>query len=126
MTEPAERSWHVEGGVVRPYRPTDREAIRWICCETADRGDPIEPLFPYRAVAADLLTRYYTDEEPEATWVAESEGRIVGYLTGALQSRRYERLMRWPIIPRAVCAAILHGALGSRQTWRLARAAVRT
>ena len=46
---------------VRPFEPRDRQAVRVICCDSADRGKPIEDLFPDRDLAADVLTAYYTD-----------------------------------------------------------------
>ena len=112
--------------VIRPYERRDREPVRWLCCDTADRGGPIEPLYNDREIFADLVTRYYTDYEPGATWIAEWDGRVVGYLTGCAASRRYRRIMRWRVAPLAVMRAIGRGALCSRQSWRWARAALHT
>ena len=112
--------------VVRRYRSTDRAAVRRICCDTADRGEPVEQFFHDRDVFADLLTVYYTEEEPSSVWVAEHDGRVVGYLTGCLDSRRYRRATAWRIVPRAVLNGLRRGHLGSVKTWRLAWAALRT
>lgn len=49
---------------IRPYNLKDRAALRTLCCDVADRGGPIENFFPDRDFAADLLTGYYTDYEP--------------------------------------------------------------
>src|SRR3989442_159990 len=46
---------------VRLYEPRDRAAVREICCDTADSGEPVETFFPDREGFADVLTRYYTD-----------------------------------------------------------------
>lgn len=75
--------------VIRPYRPEDRAAVRHICCETGFMGDPVDPLFSDRDAFADFFTRYYTDWEPDNAWVAEDEGRVVGYLIGSTRYRRY-------------------------------------
>lgn len=111
---------------VLAYRPVYRETVRRICCETALRGQPVDPLFPDREVVADLVTRYYTDFEPEATWLAVSESRVVGYLTGCLDSGRYRWLMGACVIPQGIGRAVLRGDLGYPQTWHLAGAALRT
>ena len=66
---------------MRPYRSKDREAIRRLCCETGFLGEPIDLVFSDRKLFADYLTSYYTDWEPESTWVGEVDGRVVGYLT---------------------------------------------
>lgn len=112
--------------VIRPYQPCDREMVRRICCETADLGEPVERFFPDREVFADLITRYYTDYEPSSTWVAETDGRVVGYLTGCLDTRRYCRMMGWRVAARAAMKGVRRGALVSRQAWRLWWAALRT
>lgn len=112
--------------VVRPYEPRDREALRALACDTADRGKPIERFFRDREVAADLLTRYYTDFEPQATWIAESDGQLIGYLTGCLDSRRSRRILTWRVVPLAVLKACGRGTCFAAQTWRLVSAGLKT
>ena len=111
---------------IRLYRPADRPAVRAIACETAERGEPVERFFPDREVFADLLTMYYTDWEPDALWVAEQDSRVMGYLTGCLDTRRYHRVMAARIIPRAAWLGLRRGALLHRETWRLAQAGLVT
>lgn len=104
---------------IRPYRGSDREAVRRICCETADKGEPVEQFFRDREVFADLVTRYYTDQEPGSAWVAESGGRVAGYLTGCLDTRRYWRAVRLRIVPAALARALARGTFLHRETGRL-------
>jgi len=73
---------------IRAYEPADREAIRRICFETGYMGEPIEWLWRDPESFADLITRYYTDREPESILVATRDGRVVGYLTGCVDSQR--------------------------------------
>jgi ribosomal protein S18 acetylase RimI-like enzyme len=73
---------------IRAYEPRDRDAVRRICFETGYMGDPIDWLWRDRESFADLITRYYTDREPESLIVAEREGLVVGYLTGCVDSER--------------------------------------
>ena len=105
--------------VVRPFEARDRQRIRQICCDTADKGEPVEHFFPDRETFADLLTRYYTDDEPGSTWVAEQDGKVVGYLTGCLNTRRYWRAMLWRVIPQTLIKGIFRGAFFYPQTWKL-------
>ena len=100
--------------LVRPYEPRDRAAVREICCDTADQGEPVEHFFTDRPVFADVLTRYYTDFTPATVWVAEQEGRVVGYLTGCLDTRRFLRTMATRILPAALLKALVHGSLWQR------------
>jgi ribosomal protein S18 acetylase RimI-like enzyme len=91
---------------IRPYEPRDRGAVRAICCDTADRGEPVENFFPDREVFADLLTAYYTDYEPESGWVGDRGGEVVGYLTGCVDTRRFIRVMAFSIAPRILIKGI--------------------
>jgi len=106
---------------IRPYRPADRPALRRLCCDTADAGGSVDSLFRDREVFADLLTSYYTDQEPESCWVAEHDGEVVGYLTGCIDSRHSARAM-WRIAPRVLLRALGRGVLWQAATWRLLRA----
>jgi len=69
--------------VIRPYRPSDRDAVRRLCCETGYLGQAIDPVFEDRELFADYLTSFYTDREPESTFVLEQDGEVKGYLMGS-------------------------------------------
>ena len=112
--------------LIRPYVPADRESVRHICCETADCGNPVESILPDRHLVADLMTRYYTDYEPQATWVAGSEGRVVGYLSGTVRPQRFFWINFVWVAPIAILRAIGRGVLFRRSTWRLLGAALTT
>lgn len=68
---------------IRSYRETDREAVRRLCCDTGFLGTPIDPVYEDRQLFADFLTTYYTDWEPESSFVIEIDGEIRGYLLGS-------------------------------------------
>src|SRR5947207_12936673 len=68
---------------IRSYRRSDRAAVRKLCCDTGFLGDPIDPVFEDRELFADFLTTYYTDHEPESSFVLEIGGQIRGYLLGS-------------------------------------------
>lgn len=104
---------------IRKYEPADRAAVREIACDTVDAGEPVERFFRDRRTVADVLTRYYTDREPESLWVAECDGRVVGYLTGCLDTHRQEHVTRRQVLPKVVTGAIARGVLLHADTWRL-------
>ena len=112
--------------LIRPYTRRDRAIIRQLSCETADRGEPVERFFPDREVVADLLTNYYLEREPRSVWVAEREGRVVGYVTGCLNSRRYRWAMMWRILPGVFLTAVRRRSLWTRPTWIVMRAGVQS
>jgi GNAT superfamily N-acetyltransferase len=79
---------------VRQYQDLDREEVRRICCDTGFLGNPIDRMYHDRELFADLFTNPYLDYEPEWTLVAESAGRVVGYLTGSVDPHFNRTLMR--------------------------------
>src|ERR1043166_4916889 len=77
---------------IRPYQQTDRGAVRRLCCETGFLGEPVAPLFQDSGLFADLFTNAYLDHEPEWALVAEVDGKIIGYLLGAV-SKHFDLLL---------------------------------
>jgi hypothetical protein len=76
---------------IRKFAPaTDRARIRELCCETGFLGNPIDPVFEDRQLFADYLTAYYTDWEPESSFVLLVNGEIRGYLLGSRQPFRQQ------------------------------------
>lgn len=88
-----------KGCHARLYRPSDREAVRSICCETGFMGKPVDPLFSDRKAFADFFTGVYTDYEPEHCIVAENnDGRVVGYLITSTDYRKYPLRQAWIVL----------------------------
>jgi hypothetical protein len=73
---------------IRSYRPSDRAVVRELCCLTGFLGEPIDPVYEDRELFADFLTTYYTDHEPESSFIVEVDGEIRGYLLGSRKPLR--------------------------------------
>lgn len=110
---------------IRPFQKTDRNAVRKICCDVADRGEPIENIFPDREFAADLLTCYYTDFEPESSFVAESNGKVVAYTNGCLDNRRYGLAVMFLIMPKLILKGLIRGVFFRREFIQIIKAMVK-
>jgi hypothetical protein len=80
---------------IRSYRKTDRDAVRHLCCDTGFLGAPIDPVYEDRQLFADFLTTYYTDWEPESSFVIEKDGEIRGYLLGSRKPLRNQLYSFW-------------------------------
>jgi hypothetical protein len=90
---------------IRPYRPEDRAVLRAICADTGFLGQPIDPVFEDRELFADYLTSYYTDAEPESTFVCELDGEVKGYLMGSRFPKRkaaFERRLLPGLVVRGI------------------------
>src|SRR5246500_4609610 len=80
---------------IRSYRASDRAAVRRLCCQTGFLGTPIDPVYEDRQLFADFLTTYYTDWEPESSFVVEIDGEIRGYLLGSRRPLRNQLYSFW-------------------------------
>lgn len=107
--------------IVRPLEPADREAVRQLCGDTADGGNPIERVFAERRLVVDCLTRYYTDFNRSCCWVADAGGLLAGYVLAAADTLAADRLTRRRVVPGALTRAILRGVLFRAETWRMVR-----
>lgn len=90
---------------IRSYRAADREAVRRLCCNTGFLGSPIDPVYEDRQLFADFLTTYYTDWEPESSFVIEIDGEIRGYLLGSRKPLRNQLYSFWQNISLFLKAA---------------------
>jgi GNAT superfamily N-acetyltransferase len=90
--------------------PADWQAVRSLCCRSGNGGDPIDrarwPLF------AELWIGAYQRLVPEWTYVAETEGRVVGYLTGCPDTAAFRRARRF-----RVTLPLLIGIACGRYAW---------
>ena len=75
---------------IRKFQPSDRARVRDLCCDTGFLGKPIDPVFEDRELFADYLTAYYTDWEPESSFVLLLNGEIRGYLLGSRRPFRQQ------------------------------------
>jgi hypothetical protein len=86
---------------MRRFEERDRQPIREICRQTAREGP--NPLYRQDSELAPLLhVDYYMDYEPESCFVAEVNGRVVGYLCGCKNTKRYNEIIRTRILPRVI------------------------
>ncbi|MCL0063268.1 hypothetical protein M1N70_00500 [Peptococcaceae bacterium] len=75
--------------------------MRKICAATAVMGESIELFFNNSEFFVDFFTSYYTDVEPQSAFVVEYDGRVVGYLLGCTNVKKYllyQFMMFWKLI----------------------------
>jgi hypothetical protein len=105
--------------LIRPFEPRDRGAVRAISLATAMIGEPASRFLDGEEVLADLLTRYHTDFEPGSSFVAEKDGRVVGYLIGALDTRQADRITFTRIIWPVFFKVLFSGFFFRKKNWAL-------
>ena len=103
--------------VIRKYEPRDRAAVRRISSQTAFLDRP-KDFVEDEEILADALTIYFTDYEPESSFVATYQNQVVGYLIGAKSLSAMEKVFRWRIFPRVFLKAIRRGILLDKKALR--------
>ena len=95
-----------EAIIIRLYEPGDRQEVLRISADTAVFGEPVEAILDDRRIFWDAFTAYYTDFESEYLWVACKDDRVVGYLTGCVdtisQRRRIIGRTILPLVDRII------------------------
>lgn len=85
---------------VRPYRPSDLEALYEICLLTGDAGEDASPLVEDPRLLGDLYAAPYAHLEPDLAFVVDDgTGRAGGYVLGALDTLSFEEACErewWP------------------------------
>lgn len=113
------------GPHIRTYRAPDEQAVRRICFDTALLGQPMAPYFGDSQLVTDALLSYYIRFEPESLFVAEADGQVAGYLSGCLDTHRFEVLYRRYVLPRIAWRWLLRRHWLRRNAWDLLFASAR-
>jgi ribosomal protein S18 acetylase RimI-like enzyme len=112
---------------IRRYVPADRTSIRQLAVTRADQRVIPACLSARSGLVADILTRYYTDVEPESCLVVDDpDDGVVGHLLGCLSTARRLRAMACRVVPAFIVQATLSGVAFSCPVGRLARAGLST
>ncbi|MFJ1957768.1 GNAT family N-acetyltransferase [Streptomyces microflavus] len=91
MTRPA--------GILRPYRPEDRDALFDICVRTGHEGGDSRHLYPDPDLLPNIFAAPYVVLEPELAFVVEDEGRAVGYIVGTADTASFVARYRAEWLP---------------------------
>lgn len=96
---------------IRKYKSQDRDSVRKIAFDTALLGNSASAFFEDREVLEDFLTSYFLDYEPESCWVAEAEGKVIGYLLGAKNEEAVNKVFSKKILLKLLWKAFKKGII---------------
>jgi ribosomal protein S18 acetylase RimI-like enzyme len=85
--------------VIRPYRPSDRDAVYDVCLRTADGGQDATALFRDPELVGDVFAGPYAMLEPDFAFVLDDGHRAVGYVLGVPDTARFARRVREEWLP---------------------------
>lgn len=85
---------------IRPFRPGDEPALADICLKTADAGADATGVLDDDDLWAEIFVLPYVARHPDLAFVVEADdGRVVGYVVSAPDTRDFEEWFRtqwWP------------------------------
>ena len=85
---------------IRPYRPSDRDALYEVCVRTADVGGDATGILEDDRLWGDIFAAPYVERHPDLAWVVESaDGRTIGYIVATSDTEAFETWFRdewWP------------------------------
>jgi ribosomal protein S18 acetylase RimI-like enzyme len=91
---------------IRRCRKSDQKGVMNVCYHTGYMGDDATGHFCNKKLFGLLFCLYYPRYEPEHCWVAEDNGKIVGYILGSPNTTRQEKIflarIGWRILFRAL------------------------
>lgn len=65
---------------IRPYSPSDREAVAEICVRTGAHGNDATGVFSDDAMLPSVYVLPYVDRHPDLSFVLDKDGTAVGYI----------------------------------------------
>ncbi len=99
---------------IREYRPADRDAVREISYVTSLEGRAHD-FMDAREAVEDALSAYFTDYMPGSCFVAEDDGKVIGYLLGTDDVKAMEKVMALNILPRTFQEVVVRGTIFRRK-----------
>ena len=88
--------------LVRPYRPSDLDALYQICLLTGDDGQDATPLFSDPRLLGHFFAAPYGLFEPALAFVAEDTAGVGGYILSALDTQAFRN--DWNALGGLICA----------------------
>lgn len=84
---------------IRPYRPSDRDAIYEICLGTGRSGKDATGWLENDDVLPDIYALPYVDLAPETAFVVDVDGRARGYILGVADTAAFVDRLRSEWLP---------------------------
>lgn len=84
---------------IRPYRPSDRDAIYEICLGTGRSGKDATGWLENDDVLPDIYALPYVDLAPETAFVVDVDGRARGYILGVADTAAFVDRLRTEWLP---------------------------
>jgi ribosomal protein S18 acetylase RimI-like enzyme len=114
---------------IRHYQTADQQKVLEISADTAFFGEAVEAFLDDRQLYMDAFGRYYTDQEAQYAWVAESLEGVVGFLFGCadtpLHAKRWRSYILRVVLLKAVSGKYKLGKKTASFAWGMLMGSLR-
>lgn len=104
-TDPTQRIEPVE---IRPYAPTDLDAVSRVCLLTAEAGGDATGLYVTDDLMPDVFARPYVAYQPDLAFVVEDADGVAGYILGVADTALFVRWFGSEWVPTAIAGRYAH------------------
>ena len=84
---------------IRPFRPSDEDAVRDICVRTAHLGGDARPHYSDPGILPEIFAVPYARLDPSLTFVVDDGTRAVGYILGTADTGAFVSRFRSEWLP---------------------------
>jgi ribosomal protein S18 acetylase RimI-like enzyme len=114
---------------IRHFQIADQRKVLEISADTAFFGEPVEAFLDDRHLYIDAFGRYYTDQEEQYAWVAESSEGVVGFLFGCadtpVQVKRWRSYILRVVLLKALSGKYKLGKKTASFAWGMLKGTLR-
>lgn len=94
--------------MIRPYAPSDYDAVSAICLLTAEAGGDATGLYVSDDLMPDVFARPYLAYQPELAFVVEDEHGVGGYILGVGDTAAFVEWFGREWLPREIAGRYEH------------------
>lgn len=98
------------GIIIRNYKPQEKKEVHEISIQNSIFAEYKDELLN-ESVFADLLTSFFLEYEPQSCFVAEKDGKIIGYVLGSSDVLTMRKTIKYKILPTLLKKITLDGLL---------------
>lgn len=98
------------GIIIKNYKPHEKKEVHEISIQNSIFAEYKDELLN-ESVFADLLTSFFLEYEPQSCFVAEKDGKIIGYVLGSSDVLTMRKTIKYKILPALLKKITLDGLL---------------
>ena len=105
--------------IIRKVKKSDIKGIRHVCYKTGYMGEDCTGHFSDEKLFGYLFSQYYPEFEREHSFVADDNGRVVGYILGSPDTVGQGKRFMAKMVPKIILRMLLYTTLRYNKDFRM-------